>query len=545
MERDEAAGLVSAGGVETKNNFTFSHFLVALVSDTYYDLFIVTIELLQKENQRLKEQLLSSEELLQIAHWRIAQLEKQLYGVSSDKAAEPYSKEQILLSIFPDPGPPPATQNVLLDDSPKKKTSRSSGNRNAQPGVVETVVEVIYPAQRTCPHCGKEKCQIGCEKSERYDYIPAKIIRQIIERPKLACPCGETGVSIAPLPPAPIEKGLAAAGLLSHVVISKYLDHLPLDRQSKQLARLGVYFPVQTLCDWVGHAADLLQPIARLIKEDILAGDYAQVDETPVKLLDPDRPGKAVLGYFWILAVPGADVVFEFHPGRGKEEAQKVLGSFKGYLQRDGYGVYGSVIQGRPDELVAVGCLAHARRYFINAMDDQPEQARWFVEQIGQLYRIERHARTLAMPPPDRLQLRQELAPPIWNAIKERLDLLQPRLLPQSPLGKAANYTLREWEPLQTYLKDGRLEIDNNLIENSIRPSAVGKKNWLFIGHPDAGWRSAVIYSVIASAQRHGIDPWKYLKDIFTRLPGATTSQLRDFLPRHWKELNPVKEQGG
>jgi transposase len=472
---------------------------------------------------------------LQQSQWRIAQLEKQLYGSTRDRAPSQLSPEQILMELFPAPAEPPATDNVVLPAGEKTSPERPSRRaRHPQIRELETVTQRLEPEEKICPHCGQAKCEIGCEKSERFEYVPAKVIRHEIIRPKLACRCGQGQVAIAPLPPTPVEKGQPGPGLLAQVVGSKFEDHLPLHRQQKQLERLGVYFPRQTLGDWVEKAAEWLQPIGRLMKAELLAGDYLQVDETPIKVMDPDLPGRCATGYLWVAGRPGGNVVFEFHPGRGKEYAQHLLGDFKGYLQRDGYGVYGALAKERPG-LIPCACLAHVRRKFVEALESEPKEAPWFVDQLRKLYLIESHARQEGMSAKQRLELRQRLAPPIWQTMQERLRVLSPTLLPQSPLGKAVRYALGEWEALQTYLRDGRLEIDNNLTENAIRPSAVGKRNWLFIGHPEAGWRSAVIYSVLASCRRHGVDSWEYLKDVFTRLPAATNQELDQFLPANWK----------
>jgi len=353
-------------------------------------------------------------------------------------------------------------------------------------------------------------------------------------RPKLACACGEGGVSIAPLPPQVLAQGRAGASLIAHVLLSKYDDHLPLYRQEQQLARLGVNFPRQTLSDWVEHGATWLQPIVREMKRELLAGDYLQVDETPVKVMDPEVKGKCATGYLWVAGVPGGDVVFEFHPGRGKEQALELLGDFRGHLQRDGYSAYGALVKERP-EIIPVGCWAHARRKFVEAASLDCAEALEIVSQLRQLYFIERRGRAEGLAPEPRWKLRQQLAAPILQALPPRLEAMREKHLPQSPLGKAIRYTLTEWQPLTRYLEDGRLEIDNNLTENAIRPSAVGKKNWLFIGHPEAGWRSAVLYSVIVSCRRRGIEPWAYLRDVLARLPGLKQSQLASLLPAHWQ----------
>jgi hypothetical protein len=273
------------------------------------------------------------------------------------------------------------------------------------------------------------------------------------------------------------------------------------------------------------------------MKRELLAGDYLQVDETPVRMLDPEVRGRCATGYLWVAGTPGGDVVFEFHPGRGKEFGQALLGSFEGFLQRDGYGVYGALAREKPG-LRPVGCWSHGRRKFVDALEERPNEAGLLVTEIRKLYLIERHARDECLEPKQRWQLRQEKSVPILAAFKPRLEELLPGCLPQSPLGKAIRYTLAEWEPLNRYVQDGRLEIDNNLTENAIRPSAVGKKNWLFIGHPEAGWRSAVIYSVIVSCRRRGIDPWEYVRDVLKRLPAMKQSEVPTLLPRCWKPLD-------
>ena len=484
--------------------------------------------------------LVEAHALIEQLQWRVGQLEKQIYGPTSDRAPsteENLSKEQILMSLFPPPAEPPATSEVAVEGDPAQPEKAPRQRRLHAPAAraLETVTERLEPAEKVCPHCGKDKCEIGCEKSERFEYIPARIIRHEIVRPKLACPCGEGTVTIAPLPPTPVEKGYPGPGLIAQVMLAKYADHLPLYRQEQQFARLGVNFPRPMLCDWIEHGATWLQPVVRQMKAELLAGDYLQVDETPVKVMDPEVKGKCATGYLWLAGRPGGDVIFEFHPGRGKQYAQQLVGDFTGYLQRDGYGVYGAMAQDEPTRFKPCGCLAHARRKFIDALDHQPTHAQWLVVELRKLYFIERRARQEALTSGQRHALRQQLATPILAAMKTRLEELRPTVLPQSPLGKAIGYALAEWEPLNRYLEDGRLEIDNNLTENALRPSCVGKKNYLFFGHPDAGWRSAVIYSVIVSCRRRAIDPWIYLRDLMRRLPAAKHHEIPDLVPARWK----------
>ena len=478
--------------------------------------------------------------MIEQLQWRVGQLEKQIYGPTSDRAPvteENLSKEQILMALFPPPSEPPAASEVALegDSAQTEKALRRRQMRTPAARELETVTERLEPAEKVCPHCGKDKCEIGCETSERFEYVPAKIIRHETLRPKFACPCGEGTVVIAPLPPTPVQKGYPGPGLIAQVMLAKYEDHLPLYRQEQQFARLGVNFPRQMLCDWVEHGATWLQPVVRQMKTELLAGDYLQVDETPVKVMDPEVKGKCATGYLWLAGRPGGDVLFEFHPGRGKEYAKQLLGDFTGYLQRDGYGVYSSMAKEDPTRFKPCGCMAHARRKLVDALDHQPTQAQWLVVEMRKLYLIERHAREEAMTAEQRQGLRAKLATPILAAMKTRMEELRPTVLPQSPLGKAVNYALAEWEPLNRYLEDGRLEIDNNLTENALRPSCVGKKKNHFFGHPEAGWRSAVIYSVIVSCRRRKIDPWIYLRDLMRRLPAAKNHEIPDLVPARWK----------
>ena len=484
-------------------------------------------------NATLPSTLEASHQLIQQLQWRVQQLEKELFGPSSERQSdERLSREQVLLSLFPAPAQPSATQQVLVRLEPKATEPRTRRQPTAK--VLERITQRIEPEEKVCPRCGKPKCEIGCERSERFEYIPAKLIRQEILRPKLACPCGQAGVSIAPLPAPVIEQGQAGAGLVAQVILSKYDDHCPLYRQQQHFQRLGVHFARQTLCDWVEKGAQWLEPIVREMKRELLNGEYLQVDETPVRVMDPEVKGRCAMGYLWVAGHPEGDVIFEFHPGRGKEYAQSLIGSFKGYLHRDGYGVYGALARQEPG-LIPVGCWSHARRKFVEALEERSEPTTEIVTEIRKLYLVERHARDQCLDVPARLQLRREVSAPILAALKPRLQSIWPSCLPQSPLGKAIKYALAEWEPLSRYLQDGRLEIDNNLTENAIRPSAIGKKNWLFIGHPEAGWRSAVIYSIIVSCRRRGIDPWEYVRDVLTRLPAMKQSELPTLLPRCWK----------
>jgi hypothetical protein len=286
------------------------------------------------------------------------------------------------------------------------------------------------------------------------------------------------------------------------------------------------------MLQWAEHIATWLVPIYDAMWKAMFASGYLQVDETPVKVLDPEVKGKAARGYLWFYAVPGGDVILEFNSSRGLEPVRKRLAGFTGTIQTDAYEVYQS-LERKETDIQRIGCLAHARRYILKAVQENLSAAVWFITQIRSLYRIEGEIRGLE--PQQRYEQRLQRAPALWEAMKARADELKPLMLPKSTLGKAINYFINDYEALKGYLRDGRYEIDNNLIENSIRPTAVGRRRWLFIGHPDAGWRSAVIFSIIVSCRRRSINPLEYMTDVLRRLPTAKTRDIQDLLPANWK----------
>jgi transposase len=487
--------------------------------------------------QRFEEQIKALQTELRFSKLQVEQLKRRLFGPIAEKLPLDAKQQELLLETVA-PEQPHATVEVI-DTEETVEIKKRRPVRHPIPAHVETVTVRLEPEEKVCAHCGQDKCEIGCEVTTELDFIPAKFIKREIIRPKLACDCGEGKVSIASLPPRLIEKGRPGAGLLAQVVLNKYVDHLPLYRQEQIFQRLGVNLSRQTLCDWTEQAAFWLQSIYKEMKDTLLADDYLQVDETPVRVLDPEVTGKAAQGYLWVYARPRGDVIFEFDPSRGLEAPKRFLENFKGTIQTDGYQVYESLTQ-KNKSITRIGCWAHARRKFYDALIDDHQESFWFLDRIRKLYAIERRARDECLDPPHRQTLRKEKAPEILHEIRQRLESLRQAqadrtLLPQSLLGKAVNYTLGEWVSLNAFVENGVFEIDNNLCENSIRPTALGKKNWLFFGHPQAAWKSALIYSVLVSCKRHQIDPAKYLTDIFTRLPASTNHQIKDLVPSRWK----------
>jgi hypothetical protein len=344
---------------------------------------------------------------------------------------------------------------------------------------------------------------------------------------------------IAPLPERLLERSLPAPGLLAHILVSKYCDHLPLYRQEQIYAqRHQVQLPRQTLARWVELAADWLQPIYEQIRTGVMAGGYVQVDETPIDYLEPGN-GRTKQGYLWTGSRPGADVFFHWETSRATACLDRVIPiNFKGTIQCDGYAAYRAFANGRGQGIELAGCWAHVRRKFHEALASSPRLAGWLLHQIQQLYRIEARLREHRAGPQLRAAVRASESRPLVKRHERALVKLKAgkHHLPQSLLGMAIDYALGQWRTLEIYLADGRVEIDNNLVENAIRPTAIGKKNWLFVGEADAGQRSAIIYTLIESCRRRGLDPYSYLREVLTRLPNMTNHQIPEVTPAAWQK---------
>lgn len=355
-------------------------------------------------------------------------------------------------------------------------------------------------------------------------------------------------VFIAALPNRLIEKGLPGVGLLVHLLVSRFEDHLPFYRLEKIfLQRHDVPIARQSMVDWTERMATWLQPIYRQMIVELVAGRYIQADETPIRYLDREEPGRSCRGYFWVYSQPRGNVVFDWNVSRGREGPDAFLKDFQGKIQFDGYALYASLVQdrnrpllaqGKPPELISFACWAHSRRRYHEARNHD-RRAAWFLKQIGLLYALEKRLRQAKAGPRLRQAARAAEASMILARIKKGLDRIGPKVLPQSLLGQAIQYTFNLWAELTRYVEHGEVEIDSNAVENSIRPTAVAKKNFLFIGHPEAGWRSAVIYSIMGSCHRYQIDPAKYLTDVLTRLPDLKQSDVPTLTPKAWAKAHP------
>ena len=419
--------------------------------------------------------------------------------------------------------------------------------------------------------------RIGEERTFEVDVVPPKLFKREIIRPKYRVKADRMlPPVVAPAPARVVQGGYASAGLLAWVALSKYVDHLPLYRLEQMSARWGAQISRQTMADWIRMSAECLEPLYKYMHRGLLAGGYIQADETPIKCNDPDvgarqrvdgaarraaqgersgcpqrglrreqKRGGTSQGYLWVISRPGGDVVFDWRLSRCHGELTTLLTeNYKGVLQSDGYEAYASYAR-RHEGVVWVGCWAHARRKFFEAQKDNQKIARVALKLIGRLYAWERTWDQSGVTQAQaRADLRaQHFARPLrWlHALASHL-IGKKIVLPSSLVGKACIYLLNQWEPLTAHVRHGETRIDNNLAENSIRPTAIGKKNWLFIGHPDAGQRSAIIYTLVVSCQSHGKDPSVYLRDVLTRLPRMTNrDDLGALTPARWQPPEVVE----
>lgn len=501
---------------------------------------------LQRQLAATQQELKQQAQQLAQAQAIIADLKRELFGAKSDQLnAEQEEQLRQLVGEAQEQNqrPPPLSQEVLQEAvaqerGEQRQRAQERRRRHLPPVELEKQQVILEPPDKLCPQSGEPRTEIGREVTTEYDYLSAKLIIRETVRPKYGrCgkPCCQ-GVSIAPLPPRLVPQGKLGLGLAVYLLLSRFDDHVSYYTLERNfLERFGAVIARQQMVQWVEKVAHLLLAIYWLIGEDLTAGDYLQIDESPVKVLDPEVKGKAAQGYLWFYSRPGGYVFLEFHQSRGRDAPRERLRRFRGTMQTDGYELYDALRKEQPHRLKRIGCTSHARRKFYKALLESCSQALWFIGQMRQLYQLERALKDCS--PQERRQGRLQQAPALWLAMKRRAEVIRadPRVLPKSTLGNAVRYLLNEYTALVGYLRDGRFEIDSNLVENDVRPSAVGKRRWLFIGHPDAGWRSAVIYTLIQSCRRYGVNPQEYLTDVLQRLPSMTSSQVRELLPANWK----------
>lgn len=497
------------------------------------------VEGVMAENEALKHELEQARAQLLLCDQMIDWLRQKLFG---NGKSESIDRAQMLLQLKELEAAKVLAQippsRVSYERPAIRKSAREpSAERFAHLPVLETV-EVIPPEVEADPELYE---RIGEEITEEIDIRPPLLFKRRTIRPKFRHRLERSRPPVlAAAPRRPVGGGYASAGLLAWIVTSKYLDHLPLYRQEAIFARQGVKLPRQSMADWVEVVADWLKPIYNLMRSNLLKGHYLQADETPVRFLDADKKkGKAFTGQLWLIGRPNDYVCFRWDKRRTSEAAAAMLKGFKGLLQTDGYASYESFAAAQGDTVKRAGCWAHARRKFFEAAKEAPVAVNLVLRLIGHLYKYERQWKQRKVGPRLRAALRESHYGQTLTLLGKVARNLQARKRPSSRLGAACSYLLNQWPCLKAAIDNGHCELDNNLIENAVRPSALGKKNWLFIGSPDAGERTAVIYSVLISCRRFEVEPLAYLRDVLSRLPAMTNQDnLEDLLPDRWKALS-------
>ena len=420
--------------------------------------------------------------------------------------------------------------------TPAPVEARRQPKRQALPEHLERVEHHHEPENTTCPTqgCGQPMQRVGEDVSERLDIIPAQFFVHRHIRGKWACKCCQILVQ-EPVEPQIIDSGMPAAGLVAHTLVSRFVDHLPYYRQETINARSNVHTPRSTLAAWSGRGGAALQPLFDVHREFVLGSQVLHADETPVDMLDPGA-GRTKKAYVWAYArgcfdaQPG--VAYDFCVGRGAKYPMAFLHGWAGTLVRDEFKGYDSVL--KQDGRTGAGCLAHARRKFDELIKvNQSPVALQAVQRIALIYRVEREAAALTAE--ERLAMRQARSKPLWEELHLWLRLERSRVPEGSAIARAIDYSLNAWGPLTAHLRDGRVPVDNNHVENLMRPWAMGRKAWLFAGSELAGQRAAVVMSLVQSAKLSGHDPWAYLKDVLTRLPTHLNSRIDELLPHLWQ----------
>lgn len=479
---------------------------------------------LQKENEQLKG------DILYLRH-EMDKLRRMIFGAKSERFVSQEQPSQLSLGLGtePEPTPEPEKETITYDRKKNQEKKEAVHSRQPLPAHLPRHEVVLEPLNK---EEGAKK--IGEEVTEVLEYTPGKLYVTRYVRPKYAQP-QEKGIVIADLPSLPIPKGNAASSLIAYIIISKFVDHLPFYRQVQIFKRMDVAIAESTINDWFKGGCEALESLYEELLKLIKQSSYLQADETPIAVLDKDHPGGTHQGYHWVYHSPPEKVViFDYQRGRGKEGPQKMLNNFKGHLQTDGYSAYGT-FEGHKD-ITLLACMAHARRKFDEALKSDKALASYFLGKVQELYAIERQCREAEFSNEERKAIRQEKAVPILEELEKWLKETLAQVLPQSAIGKAIAYTLGLWHRLERYVEDGQLEIDNNLIENNIRPVALGRKNYLFAGSHDGAKRAAMIYSFLGTCKINNINPAEWLTDVLNRIHDYKAKKLSELLPQNWKQ---------
>ena len=488
---------------------------------------------LNQENKVLKEE-------LEYQKFIVEKLQRMMFGSTSEKISSEELSNQ--MSLFNDQAgkevKAEAEKEVITYERHKAKKAKKTGGRIPLPEHLPTIEITLEPDEDTTG-----MIRMGEETTKILDIIPPKfqvikITRPIYVQPKAEQEIGKSPIFIADLPSRPIDKGIPSARLLSYLLVSKFVDHLPYYRQVQMFQRAGVNIKSKTINGWIAKVCVLLKVLYDAFCEHHFSKPYLQGDETKIKVLKVKKSGKkskAHTGYYWVYYDPiDNQVVFIFDPGRGRVYPREHLRNFKGKLQTDGLGVYEAF--DKLEGITLFGCMAHVRRKFFDALKNDEARAAKVLGMIQQLYKIEQTAREGNYTTAQRLELRQQKAAPIMADLKTYLDdeYDSKQVRPKSAIGIAIKYALGQWWKIERYLTDGTVEIDNNLVENAIRPVALGRKNYLFAGSEQGAKWGAMIYTFLASATRHGHNPLEYFADVLRRLPDTKKSQLHELFPVNW-----------
>jgi transposase len=513
---------------------------------------MATLEAVNREQQATIAA--QQQEIDQLQHF-VQRLLRDRFGPRSEKV------DPNQLSLFEEQDQEPAADDAAAPDEPsivvQQHTRRDHRARKLPDSLPRELIEHdLSDAEKLCPDCGATRQRIGSESSEQLEFVPAslKVIEHV--RYKYACKHCEAQVAIAPAPAKPIERGLPGPGLIAHVIVSKYSDHMPLYRLEDELARHGMELSRGTLCRWAQQAAKLLEPLYDLMVERVRKSAVIHTDDTPVPVLDPDLPNTRD-GRFWVYVGDANNpyCVYDYTSSRKRDGPAAFLREFQGFLQADAYGGYDGIYA--TQDVSQVSCWAHARRKFYDARTIQPAEAHAALGYIRQLYAIEAELRERM--PRDfrdnaearrkwyelRAEHRQQRARPILEQFQIWLNGTQQTVLPKSPVGQAIAYVWPRLESFRRYCEDGRLEIDNNLAERMLRGCAIGRKNWLFVGGDDAGRAAAIHFSFVASAKHNELEPWAYLRDAIETLSGMREdappdeATLAALLPDAWLQAHP------
>jgi transposase len=477
-----------------------------------------TITISKKEYDHMRSELADLK-------FRLSELNRMIFGAKSERFVATDPQQMNLFEIPAQEKQKQQSQQISYTRT--KKEDKKQPIRTELPSHLPRKVEVIEP--ENLPENAKK---IGEAITETLEYEPANLFVRQIVRPKyiVSSTDEKTEISIAKLPTLPIAKGNAGASLIAQIIISKFVDHLPFYRQVQMLKRQKVTIAESTINGWFNAGCKLLEPLYEALKQQILSTDYLMADETPIDVLTNDKPGSTHKGYHWVYYDPVHKLVlFDYRKTRGREGPDQMLKSFIGNLQTDGYVAYTKLENHQNITLLA--CLAHARRKFEHAINNDYDRANQALKLIQLLYAIEQKARDNDFDYNQIKELRQSESIPILQQLEQWLKTESLKVLPQSAIGKAISYTLNLWDRLKRYTEDGRFQIDNNLIENSIRPVALGRKNYLFAGSHEAAQYAAIMYSFLATCKINNIEPFNWMKNTLSIIQDYPANKIQELLP--------------